>query len=135
VKDLVDLEGRVTTGGSKVWKDRISPTTATLARKLIAAGMIILGKTHTVEFATGGWGTNEHMGTPWNPWDLEVPRTPGGSSSGGVAVAARLAPCAIGMTPGSVPAGVMVRHPGLKTTIGRISVHGIAAARRSTRRA
>src|SRR5713101_6110387 len=100
VKDLVDLEGRVTTGGSKVWKDRISPTTATLARKLIAAGMIILGKTHTVEFATGGWGTNEHMGTPWNPWDLEVPRTPGGSSSGS------------GIT-------------GLKTTIGRISVHGV----------
>jgi len=37
LKDLIDLEGRVTTGGSKVWKDRISPTTATLARKLIAA--------------------------------------------------------------------------------------------------
>src|SRR5260370_10528369 len=128
VKDLVDLEGRVTTGGSKVWKDRISPTTATLARKLIAAGMIILGKTHTVEFATGGWGTNEHMGTPWNPWDLEVPRTPGGSSSGsGVAVAARLAPCAIGTDTGG-----SVRLPaswcgitGLKTTIGRISVHGV----------
>jgi len=128
VKDLVGLEGRVTTGGSKVWKDRISPTTATLARKLFAAGMIILGKTHTVEFATGGWGTNEHMGTPWNPWDLEVPRTPGGSSSGsGVAVAARLAPCAIGTDTGG-----SVRLPaswcgitGLKTTIGRISTHGV----------
>src|SRR5882762_5972028 len=66
LKDLIDLEGRVTTGGSKVWQHRISPTTATLARKLIAAGMIVLGKTHTVEFATGGWGTNQHMGTPWN---------------------------------------------------------------------
>jgi aspartyl-tRNA(Asn)/glutamyl-tRNA(Gln) amidotransferase subunit A len=128
VKDLVDIEGRVTTGGSKVWQDRVSKTTATLARKLIAAGMIVIGKTHTVEFAMGGWGTNQHMGTPWNPWDPEVPRAPGGSSSGsGVAVAARLAPCAIGTdTGGSVrlPAawcGIV----GLKTTIGRISVHGV----------
>ncbi len=128
LKDLIDLEGRVTTGGSKVWQHRISPTTATLARKLIAAGMIVLGKTHTVEFATGGWGTNQHMGTPWNPWDPAVPRTPGGSSSGsGVAVAARLAPCAIGTDTGG-----SVRLPaawcgitGLKTTIGRISVHGV----------
>lgn len=128
VKDLVDIEGRVTTGGSKAWKDRVSKTTATLARKLIAAGMIVIGKTHTVEFAMGGWGTNQHMGTPWNPWDPDVPRAPGGSSSGsGVAVAARLAPCAIGTdTGGSVrlPAswcGIV----GLKTTIGRISVHGV----------
>jgi aspartyl-tRNA(Asn)/glutamyl-tRNA(Gln) amidotransferase subunit A len=128
LKDLIDIEGRVTTGGSKVWRDRISPTTATLARKLIAAGMIVLGKTHTVEFAMGGWGTNQHMGTPWNPWDPNVPRSPGGSSSGsGVAVAARLAPCAIGTDTGG-----SVRLPaawcgitGLKTTIGRISVHGV----------
>ncbi|HZS85856.1 MAG TPA: amidase, partial [Stellaceae bacterium] len=128
LKDLVDLEGRITTGGSKVWKDRVSAVTATLARKLIAAGMIVIGKTHTVEFAMGGWGTNQHMGTPWNPWDPEVARTPGGSSSGsGVAVAARLAPCAIGTdTGGSVrlPAswcGIV----GLKTTIGRISTYGV----------
>src|SRR5256885_9206255 len=80
LKDLIDLEGRVTTGGSMAWRDRRSPATATLARKLIAAGMIVLGKTHTVEFAMGGWGTNEHLGTPWNPWDLEAPRTPGGAS-------------------------------------------------------
>jgi aspartyl-tRNA(Asn)/glutamyl-tRNA(Gln) amidotransferase subunit A len=128
IKDLVDIEGRVTTGGSKVWKDRVSLTTATVARKLISAGMIVLGKTHTVEFATGGWGTNQHMGTPWNPWDPDVARTPGGSSSGsGVAVAARLVPCAIGTDTGG-----SVRLPaawcgitGLKTTIGRISVHGV----------
>ena len=43
--------------------------TATLARRLVAQGMIVLGKTHTVEFAMGGWGTNQHLGTPWNPWD------------------------------------------------------------------
>src|SRR3984893_4887119 len=82
LKDLIDLEGRITTGGSMVWRERRSPVTATLARRLIAAGMIVLGKTHTVEFAMGGWGTNQHLGTPWNPWDPEVARTPGGSSSG-----------------------------------------------------
>jgi aspartyl-tRNA(Asn)/glutamyl-tRNA(Gln) amidotransferase subunit A len=128
LKDLVDLEGRVTTGGSKVWRDRVSKTTATLAERLIGAGMIVLGKTHTVEFAMGSFGTNTHMGTPWNPWDLNVARTPGGSSSGsGVAVAAGLAPAAIGTdTGGSVrlPAawcGIV----GLKVTIGRISTYGV----------
>src|SRR5580692_6029173 len=82
LKDLIDLEGRVTTGGSMVWRERRSPATATLARRLIAAGMIVIGKTHTVEFAMGGWGTNHHMRTPWNPWDTAVARAPGGSSSG-----------------------------------------------------
>ena len=128
LKDLVDLEGRVTTGGSRVWEKRISPVTATLARRAIAAGMIVLGKTHTVEFAMGGWGTNTHMGTPWNPWDPAVHRAPGGSSSGsGVAVASGLTPAAIGTdTGGSVrlPAawcGIV----GLKVTAGRISTHGV----------
>ena len=89
--------------------------------------MIVLGKTHTVEFAFGGWGTNQQMGTPRNPWDMQTHRVPGGSSSGsGVAVAARMAPWAIGTDTGG-----SVRMPasfcgvtGLKTTIGRISVHG-----------
>jgi aspartyl-tRNA(Asn)/glutamyl-tRNA(Gln) amidotransferase subunit A len=128
LKDLVDLEGRVTTGGSKVWEKRVSPTTATLARKFISAGMIVLGKTHTVEFAMGGWGTNTHMGTPRNPWDPNTHRTPGGSSSGsGVAVSAGLTPAAIGTdTGGSVrlPAswcGIV----GLKVTAGRISTYGV----------
>lgn len=128
MKDIVDMEGRVTTGGSLPWKDRISPVTATLVERLVAAGMIVIGKTHTVEFAMGGWGTNQHMGTPWNPWDAEVHRTPGGSSAGsGVSVAAGLAPCAIGTDTGG-----SVRLPaawcglvGLKTTIGRISTHGV----------
>src|SRR5437773_8102942 len=57
LKDLIDLEGRVTTGGSMAWRDRRSPATATLARKLIAAGMISLDKTHTREFAMGVGGT------------------------------------------------------------------------------
>ena len=96
--------------------------------RLIAAGMIVLGKTHTVEFAYGQLGHQQHLGTPRNPWDLAVHRTPGGSCSGSaVAVAARLAPCAIGTdTGGSVrlPAG-WCGIVGLKTTVGRISTYGV----------
>jgi aspartyl-tRNA(Asn)/glutamyl-tRNA(Gln) amidotransferase subunit A len=128
LKDLIEIEGRVTTGGSLVWRERRSQVTATLVRRLITAGLIVLGKTHTVEFAMGGWGTNQHRGTPRNPWDPAVARTPGGSSSGsGVAVAAGLAPWAIGTDTGG-----SVRLPaswcgltGLKTTIGRVSTYGI----------
>jgi len=128
LKDLIEIEGRVTTGGSEVWRERRSMITATLAKRLIAAGLIVLGKTHTVEFAMGGWGTNQYRGTPWNPWDPAVARTPGGSSSGsGVAVAAGLAPWAIGTDTGG-----SVRLPaswcglsGLKTTIGQVSTYGI----------
>jgi aspartyl-tRNA(Asn)/glutamyl-tRNA(Gln) amidotransferase subunit A len=128
VKDLVEIEGKVAMGGTAAWKDRVATRTATLYRKLVAAGMIVLGKTHTVEFAYGGWGTNQKLGTPWNPWDATTHRTPGGSSSGtGVSVGARLAPWGIGTDTGG-----SVRIPaawngitGLKTTIGRISVHGV----------
>ena len=128
LKDLIEVEGRVFTGGSEVWKDRLATRSATLARRLMAQGVIVLGKTHTVEFAMGGWGTNTRRGTPWNPWDLQQPRTPGGSSSGSaVAVAARLVPWAVGTDTGG-----SIRMPaswcgitGLKTTIGRISGHGI----------
>ena len=76
----------------------------------------------------GGWGTNQRMGTPHNPWDDAVQRTPGGSSSGsGAAVASGMVPCAIGTdTGGSVrlPAafcGIV----GLKTTEGLIPTNGI----------
>ena len=128
LKDLIDMEGRVTTGGSAVWRERVSPSTAVLAERLMAAGMIVLGKTHTVEFAMGGWGTNEHMGTSWNPWDADTQRIPGGSSAGsGVSVAAGMAPCAIGTdTGGSVrlPAA-FCGHVGLKVTIGRIPTLGV----------
>ena len=128
LKDLIDIEGKVSTGGSAAWRNRVAPHSATLVRRLHAQGFIILGKTHTVEFAMGGWGTNRHLGTPWNPWDLSKARTPGGSSSGsGVAVAAGLAPWAIGTDTGG-----SVRLPaswcgltGLKTTFGRVSCYGI----------
>jgi aspartyl-tRNA(Asn)/glutamyl-tRNA(Gln) amidotransferase subunit A len=128
LKDLIDLEGRITMGGSAAHRARLATRTATVARRLIAQGMIVLGKTHTVEFAYGGWGTNPHLGAPWNPWDLQVQRVPGGSSSGtGVAVAARLAPWGIGTdTGGSVrlPAS-FCGLTGLKVTVGRISTYGI----------
>jgi aspartyl-tRNA(Asn)/glutamyl-tRNA(Gln) amidotransferase subunit A len=128
LKDLLDIEGRVTTGGSVFWRDRVSSVTATAARRLAAAGMIALGKTHMVEFAFGSWGTNTTMGAPWNPWDLGTQRAPGGSSSGsGVAVAAALAPAAIGSDTGGsvrIPAG-LCGIVGLKTTVGRVSNYGV----------
>jgi aspartyl-tRNA(Asn)/glutamyl-tRNA(Gln) amidotransferase subunit A len=128
LKDLVDLKGKVTTGGSKAWQNRVSEITATVAERLIAAGMIVIGKTHTVEFAFGAWGTNQHMGTPRNPWDMHTHRTPGGSSSGsGVAVSSHMVPWAIGTDTGG-----SVRIPsafcgltGLKTTVGLVSTDGI----------
>jgi aspartyl-tRNA(Asn)/glutamyl-tRNA(Gln) amidotransferase subunit A len=128
IKDIIDIEGKVTTGGSATRLKHVAKSSATVVRRAVAQGMIVLGKTHTVEFACGAWGTNQHMGTPWNPWDMKVARTPGGSSSGsGVAVAARMTPWALGTDTGG-----SVRQPaawcgitGLKTTIGRISTHGI----------
>ena len=128
LKDLVEFKDHVTTGGCAVWRERVSTYSATLVQKLIAAGMIVLGKTHTVEFAYGAWGTNQHMGTPWNPWDMSTARTPGGSSSGtAVAVAARMAPFGIGTDTGGsvrIPAS-WCGLTGLKTTIGRISTYGV----------
>jgi aspartyl-tRNA(Asn)/glutamyl-tRNA(Gln) amidotransferase subunit A len=128
LKDLIELEGRITTRGSRAMKDHVSDKTATLAKTLVDAGMIVLGKTHTVEFAYGAWGTNQHMGTPWNPWDEKIARTPGGSSAGSaVAVAARMAPCAIGTDTGGsvrIPAA-WCGITGLKTSIGRISTYGV----------
>jgi aspartyl-tRNA(Asn)/glutamyl-tRNA(Gln) amidotransferase subunit A len=128
VKDLVEIDGRITTHGCQVWRQRRSTYTATLARRLIERGVIVLGKTHMVEFAFGGWGTNSRMGTPRNPWDINVARVPGGSSSGsGVAVAAELAPWAVGTDTGG-----SVRLPaswcgltGLKVSRGRISTYGV----------
>jgi len=128
LKDICDLEGRVTTGGSLAMKDRVSETTGTLTRRLIAAGGIVLGKTKTVECAFGGWGTNQRMGTPWNPWDMQTHRVPGGSSAGSaVALAAGMAVCAVGTdTGGSVrlPAA-FCGLTGLKVTEGRLPTDGI----------
>lgn len=128
IKDLFEIEGRTITAGSKALPGRRSTITATAVARLRAAGAIVLGKTHTVEYAFGGWGTNASMGTPWNPWDLAVHRVPGGSSSGSaVAVAAGMACVALGTDTGGsvrIPAG-LCGLVGLKTTHGLVSRHGL----------
>ena len=127
LKDLLEMEGFRTGVGSAPWKDRRSTTTAVVVRHLLSAGMVPLGKTQMVEFAFGTWGANPHLGTPWNPWDLATHRVPGGSSSGsGVAVAAGLAPAAIGSdTGGSVRIPAALNGiTGLKTTGGLMSTEG-----------
>jgi len=128
LKDLVDVEGLVTTGGTEMMSDNVATGTATIARRLIAAGGILVGKTKTVEVAYGAWGTNQVRGTPWNPWDSETHRMPGGSSSGsGVAVAARMAQCAVGTDTGGsvrIPAAAC-GLTGLKVTEGRLPLDGI----------
>lgn len=128
LKDICEFEGHVTTNGSMAMRDRVSTHTGSLVRRLVSAGGIVIGKTKAVECAFGGWGTNQHMGTPWNPWDMQQARVPGGSSSGsGVAVAAGFAVCAVGTdTGGSVrlPAGYC-GLVGLKVTEGKLPTDGI----------
>lgn len=132
VKDLCEVEGQVTTGGSAAWRQRRSTATADVVSRVLEQGMVILGKTHMTEFAFGLWGTNPLMGTPWNPWDLDQHRVPGGSSSGSaVAVAAGLAPAAIGSdTGGSVRVPAALNGiTGLKTTWGLVGLtHTLALA-------
>lgn len=129
LKDLIDVAGQRTTAGTTIHAGRgAAARTATVAARLLAAGAIPLGKVHLVELAYGGWGTNQGMGTPRNPWDMRIHRTPGGSSSGsGVAVAAGLAAGALGTDTGG-----SVRIPsafcgltGLRPTQGRISNYGV----------
>lgn len=128
VKDLVEIAGKVTTNGSPLFARRVAQRSARIVALLQAAGAIIVGKTHMVQFALGAWGTNEHMGTPRNPWDHATHRTPGGSSSGSaVAVAAGLVPLSIGTDTGGsvrVPAA-FCGITGLKATVGRIDSTGV----------
>ncbi len=127
LKDLLHVAGRQTTAGSKSWRGRTSDHTATAVARLIDAGMIPLGKTHMVEFAFGGWGRNAPMGAPWNPWDSRIHRVAGGSSSGSaVAVAAALAPVALGSDTGGsirIPAS-LCGITGFKPTYGLVSLQG-----------
>lgn len=130
LKDLFEIEGKICRGGSLTREGMISRQTAHSVRRLADAGMVVLGKTHTVEFAMGAWGTNKAVGTPRNPWRGEAHYLPGGSSSGSaVAVAAGMATAALGTdTGGSVrlPAGYC-GIVGLKPTVGRIGVGGVLA--------
>ncbi|OCC04435.1 hypothetical protein BA190_13590 [Labrys sp. WJW] len=127
-KDLFHVRGWPTRAGSRALGAEPQAVTANSVTRLAEAGMVLVGKVQTVEFAFGGWGTNPITGTPLNPRDPDVPRAPGGSSSGsGVAVAAGLVPAALGTdTGGSIrnPAA-MCGIVGLKTTVGRIGRGGL----------
>lgn len=127
VKDLYDVAGQPTTAGTRLRADQVAARDAASVRRLAAAGMVLVGKTHTVQFAFGGVGINHDHGTPHNPWSPE-PHAPGGSSSGsGVAVGAGLVPMALGTDTGGsvrVPAA-LCGTVGLKTTVGRVSRAGV----------
>ncbi len=127
VKDLYDVKGEATTAGTRLLEDAMAVQDCHAVRRLAQAGMILLGKTHTVQFAFGGVGINHDQGTPHNPWHA-TPHAPGGSSSGtGVAVAAGLAPMGLGSdTGGSVRIPAALNGiAGLKTTVGRIGRSGV----------
>ena len=127
VKDLFDVKGLTTTAGAKIFEQHLAAEDAAVIRRLEQAGMILLGKTNTVQFAFSGVGINHDHGTPHNPWS-ETHCLPGGSSSGSaVAVAAGLVPMALGTDTGGsvrVPAA-LCGTAGLKTTVGRVSRAGV----------
>jgi aspartyl-tRNA(Asn)/glutamyl-tRNA(Gln) amidotransferase subunit A len=126
-KDLFDVAGLPTSAGSAALEGNIASRDAAVTARLAQAGMVLLGKSNTVEFAFGSVGINHSHGTPHNPWARE-PHVPGGSSSGSaVAVAAGLTPLATGTdTACSVRApAALCGVVGLKTTVGRISRAGI----------
>jgi aspartyl-tRNA(Asn)/glutamyl-tRNA(Gln) amidotransferase subunit A len=133
-KDVFDVRGRPTQAGSLATPTNAAAASAHVISRLQAAGMVLLGKSQTVEFTFGGWGTNPSLGTPWNPWDLVTHRIPGGSSSGSaVAVAAGLAPCALGTDTGGsirIPAG-LCGLVGMKTSPGLVSRAGVVPLSRT----
>ena len=128
IKDLMDIEGVPTGGGARVPLDPDPKRHAPVVERLLQAGWTVVGKTHTVELAYGGWGTNRAVGAPWNPWDAKVHRAPGGSSSGSaVAVAAGLCDAALGSDTGGsvrIPAAIC-GVVGLKPGRGLVSLKGV----------
>ncbi|HVY05506.1 MAG TPA: amidase [Burkholderiales bacterium] len=132
-KDLFDVKGIPTTAGTRLLENNVAGKNSTIVQKLAEAGMTLLGKTHTVQFAFGAPGINHDHGTPHNPWHA-VAHAPGGSSSGSaVAVAAGLVPMALGTDTGGsvrVPAA-LCGIVGLKTTVGRVSRAGVYALSRT----
>ena len=128
VKDLFGLAGTPTHAGAPRplparWEAE-GPVVAAVRRGLA----VITGKTHTVEFAFGGVGSNPHWGTPRNPWGGQAHRVPGGSSAGaGVSLLEGTAVAALGSdTAGSVrvPAS-FTGTVGVKTSYGRWALEGI----------
>ncbi len=129
VKDNVDTRGVRTTANSWIYQDHLPREDAALVERLVSRGGILLGKTQMGPLATTRALTPDGRITTVNAWAPGDPSvSPGGSSSGSAtAVAARLAPVAIGtQTGGSITTPALAQGlTGLKPTLGRVPLHGV----------